>query len=374
MRILVLETHPEAGGGSEAVALQVAAGMRKRGHEVHLGYERTGSLLPQYQSAGVETHQVQVRTLSMRRWLSTYRAIASTARLVNQLQPDVIFSGHLGLIRLAGVLWKQTGVPAVFHLGLPAAKPGRMDRWCRSQVAAGIAPSEHTAASWAKHGWGRLRIAANWVDTDRFKPAADKARLRRSLSLPHTPVILFVGRLVPEKGVELLLRAFGRMKEKTGLLVMVGPADDQYLQHLRALANDLKLPSDRVRFEPPTTAPERWYAAADLVVVPPVWQEPFGLTLLEAMSSGTPVLATPVGILPHILGTEHRACVLHRGGDDDALACLMDKWIAAEHHGRDTGRSLRQRAIQKFSGRESLDCYEEELTAACAKHSKKVYS
>ncbi|HEU5110681.1 MAG TPA: glycosyltransferase [Micromonosporaceae bacterium] len=140
----------------------------------------------------------------------------------------------------------------------------------------------------------RIHLVPSGVDTDRFSPVGPVAP--RS---PDTPRILSVGRLVERKGHVDLVRAL-RVVPKAECVVVGGPplADlkrDPLARHLEELAVATKV-DDRFRLVGQVDAADMpaWYRSADLVVCPP-WYEPFGLTPLEAMACGVPVVATAVG-------------------------------------------------------------------------------
>jgi D-inositol-3-phosphate glycosyltransferase len=139
-----------------------------------------------------------------------------------------------------------------------------------------------------------IELIPSGVDLDRFNPVGPVAP--RS---PDRPRILSVGRLVERKGHADLIRAL-RLVPKAECLVIGGPAladikDDPMARRLRELAEANKV-GDRFRLlgqVDPDDMP-KWYRSADLLVCPP-WYEPFGLTPLEAMACGVPVVATAVG-------------------------------------------------------------------------------
>jgi glycosyltransferase involved in cell wall biosynthesis len=140
----------------------------------------------------------------------------------------------------------------------------------------------------------RINLVPSGVDLDRFNPvgpvadrSADRAR------------VLSVGRLVERKGHADLIRAM-RVVPEAECVVVGGPPPaqleaDPMAQRLRALAENNRV-GDRVHLigQVPADEMPRLYRSADVVVCPP-WYEPFGLTPLEAMACGVPVVATAVG-------------------------------------------------------------------------------
>ena len=109
---------------------------------------------------------------------------------------------------------------------------------------------------------------------------------------------------------------------------MVGGGDDAHLGELRARSRELGV-AERVSFEGPRgqAALARDYAAADVLLFPVTWAEPWGLVPLEAMASGTPVVATGTGGSGEYLLHE-RNCLLHRPGDAAALAEAVERLAA----------------------------------------------
>ena len=140
----------------------------------------------------------------------------------------------------------------------------------------------------------RMALVPSGVNIGRFRP--DGPAEPRD---PVIPRILTVGRLVERKGYEDLIRALPAVPGAE--LVIVGgppdgPLDDHpYARRLRALAADCRV-GDRVRLAGAVAAADmpRWYRSADLLAAAP-WYEPFGLTPLEAMACGVPVVGTAVG-------------------------------------------------------------------------------
>jgi D-inositol-3-phosphate glycosyltransferase len=142
------------------------------------------------------------------------------------------------------------------------------------------------------------------VDLERFRPdSASAARTRLGIP-PDAVVLLFVGRIQPLKGPDILLRAAAqlaaeqpRLRERLVVCVVGAPSGTGLLQPegLRKLTSELGI-GELVRFLSPMSAAELAgaYAAADLTVVPS-YNESFGLVALESQACGTPVLAAAVG-------------------------------------------------------------------------------
>ncbi|HEY0188899.1 MAG TPA: glycosyltransferase family 4 protein [Cellulomonas sp.] len=171
---------------------------------------------------------------------------------------------------------------------------------------------------------GRLRVVPNGVDTTRFTPRADPARADRLR-------VVFVGRMIRDKGADVLVDAVARLGRDDVELTVVGSQNfdagarpSPFEQEVRARAATL---GDRVRLLPFTPRAEvaAVYRDADVVVVPSRWAEPFALTVLEGMASGVPVVASAVGGIPEVMGDA--GVLVHPDDPDDlaaALAALAD--------------------------------------------------
>jgi len=145
----------------------------------------------------------------------------------------------------------------------------------------------------------RIEIVPPGVEHAFFSPG-DQRGARSALDLdPDRPVVLFVGRIQPLKGLDVAIEAFARLERRDAQLVVVGGASglqgEVEVARIRSLAASLGV-TDRIRFvEPqPHHLLSTYYRAADLVFVPSR-SESFGLVALEASACGVPVVASAVG-------------------------------------------------------------------------------
>jgi D-inositol-3-phosphate glycosyltransferase len=142
----------------------------------------------------------------------------------------------------------------------------------------------------------RITVVPCGVDTEVFRPL-DRESTRRDLGLPPKErVVLFVGRIEPLKGIDLLLRAVSHLDGRFRVLVIGGDSQDVARKsELSALAAELRI-AGKVTFldAVPHEALPLYYNAADVCVVPSYY-ESFGLVAVEAMACGVPVIASRVG-------------------------------------------------------------------------------
>ena len=183
----------------------------------------------------------------------------------------------------------------------------------------------------------RIEIVPPGVDHAFFSPG-DRTGARAALGLGDHPVLLFVGRIQPLKGLDVAVRALSMLEQQDAVLVAVGgtsgPSGDAHLAECLELAAELGV-RDRVRLVPaqPHHLLSTFYRAADVVFVPSR-SESFGLVALESAACGTPVVASDVGGL-RTLVHHGRSGFLVPDRDPEAFAeraaeILRDPLLATE--------------------------------------------
>lgn len=154
----------------------------------------------------------------------------------------------------------------------------------------------------------KVKTLYNCIDTDLFAFNYDKRKdIRERYGITSgEKLVLFVGRLSEEKGIDKLLEAMQLVKSDCKVLI-VGSylhgsnIKDEYQYKLKLLADEL---GDRVIFTGfiPQKDISNVYNAADVAVLPSMWDEPAGLTMIEAMACGIPVITTESGGIPEYAG------------------------------------------------------------------------
>ena len=160
---------------------------------------------------------------------------------------------------------------------------------------------------------GQVRVIPCGIDLKLFKPQ-DRQQARIKLGLgQRKPVLLFVGRLDPFKGPDLLLRSAAMMEEKAQIVIVGGKSShDKDMEQLKELAVQLKI-SNRVHFigaRPQYQLP-LIYSAADVTVVPSFY-ESFGLAAVESLACSTPVVATRAGGLTTVVQNNETGFLIPR--------------------------------------------------------------
>lgn len=191
----------------------------------------------------------------------------------------------------------------------------------------------------------RVELIPCGVDLSRFRPIGRTAA-RRELGLNGHKVMLYVGRIEPLKGADLLLHAAASLESEEGVQVLVVGSDADgsgEMERLHRLSADLQL-GDTVEFvgRVPQDRLALYYSAADVCVVPSFY-ESFGLAALESMACGTPVVASRVGGLSTIV--QHgRTGYLKSWRCPEAFAQSLEMIMANEDLRDSMGRAARNRA------------------------------
>jgi glycosyltransferase involved in cell wall biosynthesis len=176
---------------------------------------------------------------------------------------------------------------------------------------------------------------------------------------PDRRIVLFVGRLVPDKGVDVLLRAWRRLGREDAVLCLVGdgPLSDQ------ARGEGVVLAGRMERERLPVA-----YAAATTVVIPSIatrrFLEPWGLVCNEAMHQGTPVIASAaVGAVPGALVLHGATGLVVRSGDDRELAAAIAQLLDDEPL-RERLSNLSREAVESFGYESAAVAFGEALSFA----------
>ena len=186
-----------------------------------------------------------------------------------------------------------------------------------------------------------LVVAPNGIILDEFRVLPEVGGFRSRHGVANRPLICFLGRVHPGKGVEYLLPAFARMRRRDAIVAIVGPVDSAFGQDMRTLAASLDI-EERVVFTGLLRGRERLspLVDADLFCLPSE-HENFGIAVVEALAAGCPTIVSEhVGLADDIRR--------HRLGDVTTLAAesiaqALDRWIdneverlsartAARHH------------------------------------------
>ncbi|MCU1378723.1 MAG: glycosyl transferase group 1 [Acidimicrobiales bacterium] len=357
-RVLVLSNMypPHHLGGYELSCRDVMVRLEARGHEVTVlttttrrpgvadpagGHEaRARRQLSWWWDDHRLTSPPPVRRVAAER--ANQRILTHT---LDEVRPDVVSVWNMGAMSLGLVTEvARRGIPLVFAVcddwlvygprldafsrmfgdrprlgrlvervvGVPARRP--QEAWPGAYCFVSDA-TRRTAE--ARSGWTFpcSTVVHSGIERTEFAPAATRE--------PWAWRLLYVGRVEPRKGIATLLRAMTLLPD-VATLDVVGPVDPTWRPELERLLDELAL-RHRVRFaEVARQEIGARYAAADALVFPSEWEEPFGLVPVEAMACGTPVVATGTGGSAEFL-VDGGNCLRFTPADAPSLAAAVTR-------------------------------------------------
>jgi D-inositol-3-phosphate glycosyltransferase len=178
----------------------------------------------------------------------------------------------------------------------------------------------------------RIAFVAPGVDHAFFAPGSRRQARRAIGADPDRPLVLYVGRIQPLKGLDIAVSAFASLDGRPEMVIVGGPSGPDGSSYLDQVAAASAAVADRIRWVDPQPHEllASYYRAADVVLVPSQ-SESFGLVALEAAACGTPVVATAAGGL-HTLVLDGRTGFLRRRAAGEfaaaATAILADPLLA----------------------------------------------
>lgn len=332
MKIAMLNSYyyPEERGGAERSVRILAEGLVRMGHEVTLLALGDAVAGPD-QHNGVSIRRLPIRNaylpsevggdvgaVSRLLWHArdTYngRAKSDIAAALKQSGAEVLHTNNLsGFSVSAWSAARGLGVSVVhttrdFYLQCPRTTMMKGEHSCARPCASCLpfALPRRAATSGIQHVVGISRFMLERHQRNAYFDGVPASVIYNSYDGPAAPVhrppgaelvLGFIGRLVPAKGVELLLQAFRALQQGQGdlRLLIAGDGHPDYVRQLKALATDLP-----VEFLG-QVQPQAFFPRVDVTVAPSIWNEPLGRVVIESMSFGKPVVVTPVGGMPELV-------------------------------------------------------------------------
>ena len=187
----------------------------------------------------------------------------------------------------------------------------------------------------------RIVYLPNSIDTNLFKPQTQK----------EDNLLLFVGRISSGKGLHILIKSMQYLKEPVRLAI-IGPPDwdvNYYRSILKMIEKENQKRKHEIKYlgAMEQTGLVKWYQKASLFILPS-FAEGFPLTVLEALSCETPVIATPVGGIPEIV-ENHETGILVQPNDHARLAEAIQYLLENRDVRSKMGREGRKRVMKEYS-------------------------
>lgn len=198
----------------------------------------------------------------------------------------------------------------------------------------------------------KIRTVYLGVDSTRFRiPSEDeRQRIRAKYKLGNSFVILFAGRIIPRKGLPILIKAASivRRRLKHTRLIVAGRGNSSYIRSLKGQASMLKVPAMFLG-EVPHSMIHQVYQAADCFVCPSQRHESFGLVNVEAMASGVPIVASHIGGIKEIINHGINGYSVKTYRSTESFAQYISKIAEQRAKAKQMAQMGRQTVLQRFS-------------------------
>jgi phosphatidylinositol alpha-1,6-mannosyltransferase len=203
------------------------------------------------------------------------------------------------------------------------------------------------------------------ADAERFSPAEGVTRsdLRQRLGLPDAFVALTVRRLMYKNGLDTLLGAAARLRDRNGVHFVIGGVGPEHGQIQQRINQDGLTNVHLVGFIPDVDLPD-YYRAADVFVLPTRTAEGFGLVLMEAAATGTPSIATDSGAPREIVDDGITGLIVPPAAPGDLASAIVKLYQSPELLAS-MGRAALAKSLQ-FTWERSVDILERVLREAVA--------
>lgn len=356
-------------GGAERQLVTLARGLHRRGRDVVVVvFYGGGELEAELRDAGV-----RLRVIGKRGRWDVGGFLARAVRVLREERPAVVHP-YLDIPNVLAALLRPFLPPHRLVWGVRASdlELDRYDWLVRAGAAAlrrlarvpdlvivnsRVGLDHHRAAGFST---GRMRVVPNGIDTERFRPDAERRRrLRSEWRVGEDELLVgLVGRLDPMKDHPTFLRAAAELAalEPRLRFVCVGDGPAEYGSMLRSLARELGL-GLRIAWHPARPDAEAIYPALDVLCSSSAFGEGFSNVIAEAMACGVPVVATEVGDARTIVGDTG---LVVPPADPPALAAALRR-LLADARLEERRSAARQRVVDHFSVEKLLDRTEEVL-------------
>lgn len=337
------------------VTARLAAGLQERGWRVGITcLIEEGDL-----ASGLRARGIRVKTVAEPGFAGNFRP-RHLEQWFREVRPDVVHVHSGGWIKGTHAARRARVGRIVFtEHGLLAREPwysNVLKRWGAAYSDRVVAVSAPLAQYLRRAGVParKLQVVVNGVNVESFAPRPRTGALRRELGIGEAFVFGHVARLAPEKNQGLLLEAFARVADLVPGARLVIAGDGPLREALEATASASPA-KDRIHFLGVRGEMPELYREFDIFVLPSL-AEGTSMSVLEAMASGLPIVATAVGGTPDLL--DDGACGdLIPPGDVDALAAALARLAHEEERRRTHGAAARRRAVESYSEERMVEAY-----------------
>lgn len=324
MKILMLtwEYPPNIVGGIARVVQGLSTNLVKKGHEVHVITYQEGNLKAEEIDEGVYIHRVKnymINPTNFTEWIMqlNFSMAERAISLINKTGKFDLVHAHDWLVQYAAKTIKH-GFDIPITATIHALESGRQRgihtelqryindvEWLLSYESQEIICNSYFMKQEIQSLFGvpyeKVSVIANGINVDKFDGVERDWAFRRHYAADNEKILFFAGRLVPEKGIQVLFEAFNKIKQNYNDVKIVIAGNGGYMDELRQKAYDLGI-APHVYFTGRLNDEQiiKMYKAVDVAVFPSTY-EPFGIVALEGMLSGNPTVVSDVGGLNEII-------------------------------------------------------------------------
>lgn len=318
--LLFLNSTKFAGGG-EMWMVRTAVALQQRGHAVNLVARRNSPLAAMAEKAGVRVHAMPMNgdlnpilLWRVMRVLQREDISISVANVPRDIR----------ITALAKTFARRSKLIALHQVDKPLPNRWNYKLTFNSMADALVVNSHSTKKTlWQHNPWikqQRIEVIYHGLKPTPHKSGAEKSLCQELRIPPNSCVLGFVGRLAEQKGVLPMLTAIASFFQENQHCHLVIAGTGELEKKVRAFISKNGL-QDRVHllgFRSDVTA---LMSEFDMLLVPSLW-EGFGLVLIEAMSVGTPCIASRVSSIPEIVDHEHNGLLIEPGDSAQLLQAL----------------------------------------------------
>ena len=372
MKILMLtwEYPPRIIGGIARVVHDLSKRLIKDGHEVTVVTYRDNMDIPEYENdKGVNVYRVDNYMIHPNNFIDwilqlNFNLIAKATEIINKEGAFDVIHAHDWLVASAAKTLKNAyGIPivATIHATEAGRNSGIHDdtqryindtEWMLTYEASEVIVNSNYMKNELQRLFGlpyeKINVIPNGINLNNYVGVERDYDFRRKYAMDNEKIILYVGRLVYEKGIQHLIAAMPKILSNYHDAKLIIAGRGGMIEELKAEAASLGL-NDKVYFTGYLDSKQvpKMYKCADVAVFPSTY-EPFGIVALEAMLAGVPTVVSDVGGLDEIVEHGVDGMKSYAGNPnsiaDSVTALLYDHQLAAN-----VSKKARQKVKEQFN-------------------------
>jgi glycosyltransferase involved in cell wall biosynthesis len=356
MKILMLtwEYPPRIVGGISRVVYDLSHKLIQEGHDITVITYRDGNVPYVEDDAGVKVYRVDNYMISSNNFIDwilqlNFNMIAKAGEIIAEQGNFDIIHAHDWLVASAAKTLKyayNTPIVSTIHateagrnsgISTPEQKYINDTEWMLTYESSEVIVNSNYMKNELQRLFGlpyeKINVIPNGVDLNLYDNIERDYDFRRRYAMDNEKIILFIGRLVYEKGIQNLIAAMPKILSSYNDAKLVIAGKGGMISELRAQVNALGL-SEKVYFTGYLAGKDvkKMYKCADVAVFPSTY-EPFGIVAIEAMLSGNPIVVSDVGglneIVDHGINGMKSYCGNANSLADSILTLLYDKNLVA---------------------------------------------